>query len=61
MNMPVPQPWVRICTVDDIPRLGSRVVERSVGNIAVFRSATDTVTTQRMPRTTRRSRRSSIG
>ncbi|HEY9104955.1 nitrite reductase small subunit NirD [Chitinimonas sp.] len=43
MNMPVPQPWVRICTVEDIPRLGSRVVERSSGNIAVFRSATDTV------------------
>ena len=31
--------WVRICTVEDIPLLGSRVVERASGNIAIFRTA----------------------
>lgn len=43
MNMSASSPWVRLCTVDDIPRLGSRVVQREAGNIAVFRTATDTV------------------
>ena len=34
--------WTRICNVDDIPRLGARVVRRDEGpNIAVFRTETD--------------------
>ena len=34
--------WTRICRVDDIPRLGARVLRR-VGqpNVAVFRTASD--------------------
>ena len=35
--------WVHLCMVDDIPRLGSRLVEREAGNIAVFRTADDRV------------------
>jgi nitrite reductase (NADH) small subunit len=35
--------WTRICTVDEIPRLGARVVRRGEPpNIAVFRTAEDT-------------------
>ena len=34
--------WTRICALDDIPRLGARVVRREPGpNIAVFRTAAD--------------------
>ena len=33
--------WTRICAIDDIPRLGARVIRRTDGNIAVFRTATD--------------------
>ena len=34
--------WTRICTVDEIPRLGARVVRRGIApNIAIFRSADD--------------------
>ena len=43
MNMKSPEPWVAICTLDDIPPLGSRVLERETGNIAIFRTATNTV------------------
>ncbi|MDN0082761.1 nitrite reductase small subunit NirD [Crenobacter sp. SG2305] len=43
MNMPVEKPWLRVCAVDDIPLLGSRVIERDAGNVAVFRTAADTV------------------
>lgn len=35
--------WVPICQLDDIPRLGSRVVERASGNLAIFRTADDSV------------------
>jgi len=36
--------WKRICPLDDIPRLGARVVQRpSGGDIAVFRNADDEV------------------
>ena len=35
--------WRYICRVDDIPRLGSRVVKREAGDIAVFRTADDKV------------------
>ncbi|PHV00707.1 nitrite reductase (NAD(P)H) small subunit [Iodobacter sp. BJB302] len=43
MNMKANQPWVSICQVSDIPKLGSRVVQRDAGNVAVFRSAADVV------------------
>lgn len=35
--------WLRVCRVDDIPRLGSRVVRRVRGDIAVFRTADDEI------------------
>jgi len=35
--------WRDLCALDDIPRLGARVVERPGGNIAVFRTADDAV------------------
>ncbi|MCP5269336.1 MAG: nitrite reductase small subunit NirD [Zoogloeaceae bacterium] len=36
--------WLQICTLEDIPRLGSRVVQRiSGGDIAIFRTAEDEV------------------
>lgn len=36
--------WVRACAIDDIPLLGSRVLERARGgNIALFRPAADRV------------------
>lgn len=31
--------WKKICTVDEIPLLGARVVTSEQGNIAVFRDA----------------------
>lgn len=31
--------WKKICTVDEIPLLGARVVKSEVGDIAVFRDA----------------------
>jgi nitrite reductase (NADH) small subunit len=34
--------WTRICRIDEIPRLGARVVRRGIApNIAVFRTAAD--------------------
>ena len=35
--------WRQVCTVDDIPLLGSRVVRAASGDIALFRSAADEV------------------
>ena len=36
--------WTRICTLDDIPVLGSRRVERATGvDIAIFRNSQDQV------------------
>ena len=35
--------WVEIGSLEDIPRLGARVVESEQGNIAVFRTADDEV------------------
>ncbi|NWG31186.1 MAG: nitrite reductase small subunit NirD [Rhodocyclaceae bacterium] len=35
--------WKKICTLEDIPRLGSRVVKSTHGDIAVFRTADDEV------------------
>ena len=37
------RPWTRICALDDIPRLGARVVRSVHGDIAVFRNAEDEV------------------
>ncbi len=35
--------WTRVCTLEDIPQLGARVVKSAHGNIAVFRNAEDEV------------------
>jgi len=35
--------WIEIGTLDDIPRQGARVVRRTDGDIAVFRTADDRV------------------
>lgn len=35
--------WKKLCTLDEIPRLGSRVVKSAKGDIAVFRTADDEV------------------
>ena len=35
--------WKRLCRLDEIPRLGSRVVKSAAGDIAVFRNAEDEV------------------
>ena len=35
--------WLRICSIEDIPRLGSRVVKNAGCDIAVFRNADDEV------------------
>ena len=35
--------WKTLCALEDIPRLGSRVVQSAGGDIAVFRTADDAV------------------
>jgi nitrite reductase (NADH) small subunit len=35
--------WVRVCALEEIPLLGSRVIERDGDNIALFRPGTDRV------------------
>lgn len=35
--------WKKLCALDEIPRLGSRVVKSPKGDIAVFRTADDEV------------------
>jgi nitrite reductase (NADH) small subunit len=35
--------WKKLCALDDIPRLGSRVVASPGGDIAIFRTADDQV------------------
>lgn len=35
--------WVEIVALDDIPQLGSRVIETDTTNIAIFRTASDEV------------------
>ncbi|HEX5392475.1 MAG TPA: nitrite reductase small subunit NirD [Rhodocyclaceae bacterium] len=42
-NLDVSPVWKRVCQLDDIPRLGSRVVKSSAGTIAVFRTDDDEV------------------
>lgn len=39
----VDEQWVEVGSVEDIPRLGARVVNTSAGRIAVFRTADDAV------------------
>ncbi len=49
MNMSAAEPmvlsgnWIQVGRLDDIPRMGARVVECSDGNIAVFRTSSDEV------------------
>lgn len=35
--------WVRVCTLDDIPALGARIVRTPTADISVFRTAADEV------------------
>ena len=35
--------WIEVGTLNDIPKLGARVVEVAAGNIAVFRTAEDKI------------------
>ncbi len=35
--------WIEIGTLNDIPKLGSRIVQTKKGDIAIFRTARDTV------------------
>ena len=35
--------WSRVCRVEDIPKLGARVVKSSACNVAVFRNAEDEI------------------
>lgn len=35
--------WVKVCGLNDIPMLGSRVVDSAQGDIALFRTADDKV------------------
>ena len=35
--------WKMICNIEDIPKLGSRVVKSAEGEIAVFRTSSDEV------------------
>jgi nitrite reductase (NADH) small subunit len=37
-----PAQWTRVCSIDEIPRLGARVVRQKQGpNVALFRTAAD--------------------
>ena len=35
--------WTRVCPLEEIPRLGSRVVQIGKGDVAVFRNGADEV------------------
>jgi nitrite reductase (NADH) small subunit len=41
--MQTDETWIEVGSVEDIPRLGSRVVETDGGSIAVFRNSEDEV------------------
>jgi nitrite reductase (NADH) small subunit len=43
MEMRVKSEWLPVCRLDEIPRLGSRVVETAQGDVAVFRTEDDRV------------------
>lgn len=36
-----PQSWLKVALLDDIPRLGARVIESTAGRVAIFRTAGD--------------------
>lgn len=36
-------PWIEICRLDDIPRLGARVIRTTGGPVALFRTRDDQV------------------
>ncbi|MEY4769099.1 MAG: hypothetical protein RL637_1738 [Pseudomonadota bacterium] len=35
--------WLKVATITDIPRLGSRVLETVIGSIAIFRTSDDQI------------------
>lgn len=35
--------WLKVCALEEIPKLGARVVKSKMGDIAVFRNAEDEV------------------
>jgi nitrite reductase (NADH) small subunit len=35
--------WIEVCSLDDIPKRGSRILRTEAGCIAIFRTADDTV------------------
>jgi len=37
------QTWLKVGALDDIPRLGARVIKTTAGNIAIFRTQEDEV------------------
>jgi nitrite reductase (NADH) small subunit len=43
LDMKMAQEWIAIGSLGDIPKLGARVVESALGDIAVFRTADDEV------------------
>lgn len=43
MQLPAAAVWHHVCTLEDIPRLGARVVRSQAGDIAIFRTAEDEV------------------
>lgn len=43
MDMTTSDTWTHVCSVSDIPRLGSRVVKRADGDVALFRTTEDEV------------------
>ena len=42
-ELPGTAQWVRACRVEDIPKLGARVVKSAQGDIALFRNAEEEV------------------
>lgn len=42
-NASSPPIWQKVTTVDEIPVLGSRVIQAAVGQIAIFRNSEDAV------------------
>ena len=41
VSEPLAQTWLKVAAVEDIPRLGARVINTPAGNIAVFRTQDD--------------------
>tara|TARA_R100001086_G_scaffold105040_1_gene52774 strand:- start:54 stop:425 length:372 start_codon:yes stop_codon:yes gene_type:complete len=40
---PKTQVWIEVCTLEDIPPQGARVIRATLGCVALFRTATDKV------------------